>query len=146
MILFSSLEFGFVHLPEAYSTGSSAMPQKKNPDLLELARGKAGRVIGDATSAGRLERVNRWHTQDLQETQEPLFDATDTVVALLAAGYGLDEISGIQSRSHAGSGAIRVHERLGARSVTVAPIQIMDGSVQSVCDEKRRAKARPRRS
>src|SRR6202035_1162970 len=50
MILFSSQEFGFVHLPEAYSTGSSAMPQKKNPDLLELARGKAGRVIGDATT------------------------------------------------------------------------------------------------
>src|ERR1700690_2373784 len=43
MILFSSQEFGFIHLPEAYSTGSSAMPQKKNPDLLELARGKAGR-------------------------------------------------------------------------------------------------------
>src|SRR5258708_37002912 len=50
MILFSSQEFGFGHLPEAYSTGSSALPQKKNPDLLELARGKAGRVIVDATA------------------------------------------------------------------------------------------------
>ena len=50
MILFSSQEWGFVHLPEAYSTGSSAMPQKKNPDLLELIRGKAGRVIGNATA------------------------------------------------------------------------------------------------
>src|SRR5271165_3214244 len=50
MILFSSQEFGFVHLPESYSTGSSAMPQKKNPDLLELVRGKTGRVIGSATA------------------------------------------------------------------------------------------------
>jgi argininosuccinate lyase len=50
MILFSTQEFNFVHLPEAYSTGSSAMPQKKNPDLLELTRGKAARVIGDATA------------------------------------------------------------------------------------------------
>src|SRR5271170_5915692 len=50
MILFSSQEFGFVQLPEAYSTGSSAMPQKKNPDLLELVRGKTGRLIGYATA------------------------------------------------------------------------------------------------
>ena len=50
MIIFSTQEFGFVHLPEAYSTGSSAMPQKKNPDLLELVRGKTGRIIGSATA------------------------------------------------------------------------------------------------
>src|SRR5581483_4947780 len=50
MILFSTQEYGFVVLPEAYSTGSSAMPQKKNPDLLELVRGKSGRVIGNATA------------------------------------------------------------------------------------------------
>src|SRR6201982_492180 len=49
MILFSSQEYGFLELPEAYSTGSSAMPQKKNPDLLELVRGKSGRIIGNAT-------------------------------------------------------------------------------------------------
>ena len=84
MILFSSQEFGFVHLPESYSTGSSAMPQKKNPDLLELARGKAGRVIGDATTLlVALKGLPLAYNKDLQETQEPLFDATDTVVALL---------------------------------------------------------------
>jgi len=84
MILFSSQEFGFVHLPEAYSTGSSAMPQKKNPDLLELVRGKAGRVIGDATTLlVTLKGLPLAYNKDLQETQEPLFDATDTVVALL---------------------------------------------------------------
>ena len=50
MILFSTQEYGFIGLPEAYSTGSSAMPQKKNPDLLELVRGKSGRVIGNAVA------------------------------------------------------------------------------------------------
>ena len=84
MILFSSKEFGFVHLPEAFSTGSSAMPQKKNPDLLELVRGKAGRVIGDATAlAITLKGLPLAYNKDLQETQEPLFDAADTALALL---------------------------------------------------------------
>ena len=59
MILFSSQEYGFVELPEAYSTGSSAMPQKKNPDLLELVRGKSGRVVGDATRTRCSRRRNR---------------------------------------------------------------------------------------
>jgi argininosuccinate lyase len=84
MILFSSQEFGFVRLPEAYSTGSSAMPQKKNPDLLELVRGKAGRVIGDATALTiTLKGLPLAYNKDLQETQEALFDATDTALAIL---------------------------------------------------------------
>ena len=84
MILFSSQEFGFIRLPEAYSTGSSAMPQKKNPDLLELTRGKAGRVIGDATALlVTVKALPLAYNKDLQETQEPLFDAAGTVLALL---------------------------------------------------------------
>ncbi len=84
MILFSSQEFGFIHLPEAYSTGSSAMPQKKNPDLLELARGKAGRVIGNATALMiAVKGLPLAYNKDLQETQEPLFEAAETVVALI---------------------------------------------------------------
>jgi argininosuccinate lyase len=84
MIIFSSQEFGFVQLPEAYSTGSSAMPQKKNPDLLELVRGKAGRVIGSATALlVTLKGLPLAYNKDLQETQEPLFDATDTALGLL---------------------------------------------------------------
>ncbi len=84
MIIFSSQEFGFVQLPEAYSTGSSAMPQKKNPDLLELVRGKAGRVIGSATALTvTMKGLPLAYNKDLQETQEPLFDATDTALALL---------------------------------------------------------------
>ncbi len=84
MILFSSQEYGFVQLPEAYSTGSSAMPQKKNPDLLELARGKCARVIGDATTLQIcLKGLPLAYNKDLQETQEPLFEAADTVISLL---------------------------------------------------------------
>jgi argininosuccinate lyase len=84
MIIFSTQEFGFVHLPEAYSTGSSAMPQKKNPDLLELVRGKTGRVIGSATTLMiSLKGLPLAYNKDLQETQQPLFDAADTALGLL---------------------------------------------------------------
>jgi argininosuccinate lyase len=84
MIIFSTQEFGFVQLPEAYSTGSSAMPQKKNPDLLELVRGKAGRVAGSATALMiALKGLPLAYNKDLQETQEPLFDSADTALGLL---------------------------------------------------------------
>jgi len=84
MIIFSSLEFGFLQLPESYSTGSSAMPQKKNPDLLELVRGKCGRVIGNATALIiTMKGLPLAYNKDLQETQQPLFDAADTVMAML---------------------------------------------------------------
>lgn len=84
LILFSSQEFGFVHLPEPYSTGSSAMPQKKNPDLLELVRGKSARVLGNAnTLMIAVKGLPLAYNKDLQETQEPLFDAAETVLAML---------------------------------------------------------------
>jgi argininosuccinate lyase len=89
MILFSTQEFGFVQLPEAYSTGSSAMPQKKNPDLLELVRGKSGRVIGDATALMvTLKGLPLAYNKDLQETQEPVFHAADTMLAMLPLATG----------------------------------------------------------
>jgi argininosuccinate lyase len=84
MILFSTPAYGFVELPEAYSTGSSAMPQKKNPDLLELVRGKAARVMGDATALQTtVKGLPLAYNKDMQETQEPLFNAADTVVSML---------------------------------------------------------------
>jgi argininosuccinate lyase len=84
LILFSTQEYGFVSLPEAFSTGSSAMPQKKNPDLLELVRGKAGRIIGAATSLlVTVKGLPLAYNKDMQETQEPLFDATQTVLSIL---------------------------------------------------------------
>ncbi len=84
MILFSTPAYRFVELPELYSTGSSAMPQKKNPDLLELVRGKAARVMGCATTLQTLVKgLPLAYNKDLQETQEPLFDAFDTVIGML---------------------------------------------------------------
>ncbi|MGO9862717.1 MAG: argininosuccinate lyase [Terriglobales bacterium] len=84
MILFSTPAYGFVELPEPYSTGSSAMPQKKNPDLLELVRGKAARVMGCASTLQTLVKgLPLAYNKDLQETQEALFDASDTVIAML---------------------------------------------------------------
>jgi argininosuccinate lyase len=84
MILFSSQEYGFLSLPEAYSTGSSAMPQKKNPDLLELVRGKSGRILGHATALTlTLKGLPLAYNKDLQESQQPLFDAADTMLQML---------------------------------------------------------------
>jgi argininosuccinate lyase len=84
MILFSSQEYGFVALPEAYSTGSSAMPQKKNPDLLELVRGKAGRVLGNATALTvAIKGLPLAYNKDLQETQQPVFEASDALLQML---------------------------------------------------------------
>jgi argininosuccinate lyase len=84
MILFSSQEYGFVVLPEAYSTGSSAMPQKKNPDLLELVRGKSGQILGNATALMvAVKGLPLAYNKDLQETQEPVFDSSDTLLQML---------------------------------------------------------------
>jgi argininosuccinate lyase len=84
MILFSTSAYGFVELPEAYSTGSSAMPQKKNPDLLELVRGKAARVMGCATTLQTVVKgLPLAYNKDMQESQEPLFDAGDTMISML---------------------------------------------------------------
>jgi len=84
MILFSSQEYGFLGLPEAYSTGSSAMPQKKNPDLLELVRGKSARIIGNATALlVTVKGLPLAYNKDLQETQEPISDSADTLLQML---------------------------------------------------------------
>jgi argininosuccinate lyase len=84
MILFSSQEYGFLGLPEAYSTGSSAMPQKKNPDLLELVRGKCGRVLGSSTALMvAMKGLPLAYNKDLQETQEPVFDSSTTLLQML---------------------------------------------------------------
>ena len=84
MILFATQEYGFVELPEAYSTGSSAMPQKRNPDLLELVRGKFGRIAGaEQALMMTVKGLPLAYNKDLQETQEPVFEASQTVLALL---------------------------------------------------------------
>ena len=85
LTLFSTAEFGFLDLPEAFSTGSSAMPQKKNPDLTELIRGKSARLFGaSATLTMLIKGLPLAYNKDLQEGQEPVFDAADTVPGILA--------------------------------------------------------------
>jgi argininosuccinate lyase len=83
-ILWNSEEFGFVQLPDAFTTGSSIMPQKKNPDILELVRGKTGRVYGDLISIlTMMKGLPLAYNRDMQEDKEPLFDTVDTVSACL---------------------------------------------------------------
>jgi argininosuccinate lyase len=90
IVLWSSDEFGFLRLADAYSTGSSMLPQKKNPDIAELARGKAGRLIGDLTGfLATLKGLPLAYNRDLQEDKEPLFDALDQNRLALAAVAGL---------------------------------------------------------
>ncbi|WP_134773542.1 argininosuccinate lyase [Ornithinimicrobium flavum] len=90
VILWATAEFGFVTLDDAYSTGSSIMPQKKNPDVAELARGKAGRLIGDlAGLMATLKGLPLAYNRDLQEDKEPVFDAVDTLEVLLPAVAGM---------------------------------------------------------
>ncbi|NKX56961.1 lyase family protein, partial [Arthrobacter mobilis] len=90
VILWATKEFSFVTLDDSYSTGSSIMPQKKNPDVAELARGKAGRLIGDLTGLlATLKGLPLAYNRDLQEDKEPVFDAADTLELLLPAVSGM---------------------------------------------------------
>jgi argininosuccinate lyase len=90
VIIWSTEEFGFIRLDDAYATGSSMLPQKKNPDIAELARGKAGRLIGNLTGfLATLKGLPLTYNRDLQEDKEPLFDALDQVKLALGAMTGL---------------------------------------------------------
>jgi argininosuccinate lyase len=90
VVLWATVEFGFVALDDAFSTGSSIMPQKKNPDVAELARGKSGRLIGNlAGLLATLKGLPLAYNRDLQEDKEPLFDSLDQLEVLLPAVAGL---------------------------------------------------------
>jgi argininosuccinate lyase len=90
IVLWSSHEFGWAEIDDAYATGSSIMPQKKNPDVAELARGKAGRLIGGLTGLlTTLKGLPLSYNRDLQEDKEPVFDAADTLLLVLPAMAGL---------------------------------------------------------
>ncbi len=92
LVLWSSQEFGFVELPDAWTSGSSLMPQKKNPDAAELLRAKAPRVAGDLASLhGVIHALPLAYNKDLQEDKEYLFDAADTLALSLAAAQGMIE-------------------------------------------------------
>lgn len=90
VVVWSTSEFGWVELDDAFATGSSIMPQKKNPDVAELARGKAGRLLGDLTAVlTTLKALPFAYNKDLQEDKEPVFDALDTLALLLPAVAGM---------------------------------------------------------
>lgn len=90
VVLWTTSEFAFAELDDAFATGSSLMPHKKNPDVAELARGKAGRLIGDLTGLlSTLKGLPLAYNRDLQEDKEPVFDAADTLAGMLTALDGL---------------------------------------------------------
>jgi len=89
LVLFSSTEFGFVRISDGFSTGSSLMPQKRNPDVAELARGKAGRLVGNLTAMLTvLKGLPTGYNRDLQEDKEAVFDTVDTLLLTLPAVAG----------------------------------------------------------
>jgi argininosuccinate lyase len=95
LVLWSSAEFGFCELPDAWSSGSSIMPQKKNPDAAELLRAKAPRVVGHLGALhGVMHALPLTYNKDLQEDKEHLFDAADTIELSLAAATGM--IAGVR--------------------------------------------------
>jgi argininosuccinate lyase len=90
LIIWSSTEFGFVKCSDAYSTGSSLMPQKKNPDALELLRGKGGKFLGNFVQlATAMKGIPLTYNKDMQEDKQSLFDSVDTIHATLAIAQGV---------------------------------------------------------
>jgi argininosuccinate lyase len=122
LVLWSSSEFGFCELPDAWSSGSSLMPQKKNPDAAELLRAKAPRVVGHlAALHGVLHGLPLTYNKDLQEDKEHLFDTVDTLELLLAAARGM--VDGVTFR--------RARMREAAADELIAATDLADLLVRS---------------
>jgi argininosuccinate lyase len=108
-VLWSSTEFGWAKLDDAFSTGSSIMPQKKNPDIAELARGKAGRLIGNLTTLLVVVKGLAFaYNRDLQEDKEPIFDSIETLQVILPAVIGMIETTKFDTAKMSG-GAVAGH-------------------------------------
>ncbi len=145
MTLFSTTEFGFIELPDTFATGSSAMPQKKNPDALELLRGKTGRVAGAAVALfTTLKGLPLAYNKDMQESQEPLFDAADTVSAALKIAAGLlravsFNTEGMQQAAQAPFlNATAAANYLARRGVPVRQAHAVVGQAVRYCIEKKK--------
>jgi argininosuccinate lyase len=114
LVLWSSQEFGFVQMSDAFTTGSSMMPQKKNPDMAELVRGKTGRVVGDLVALiVMLKGLPLAYNRDMQEDKPPVFDAFDTVDAsltVLAGSIGSARFNVARMRSALGEGFVDATE------------------------------------
>ena len=123
-VLWASDEFGFVRLDDGYSTGSSMLPQKKNPDIAELARGKAGRLIGDLTGLlATLKGLPLAYNRDLQEDKEPFFDALDQTKLGLSAVTGM-----LASSTYRGDRMTEAADRPTAAATDLAEFLVARGT------------------
>ena len=141
-VLWTSSEFGFARLDDAYSSGSSIMPQKKNPDAYELMRGKAGRLIGNLNALLiTLKSLPLGYSKDLQEDKEPLFDSVDSVLGVLAV---LPEMlrtasfDGDRMKGAAGGFALATElaDYLAARGVPFREAHRVVGELVRRCEER----------
>jgi argininosuccinate lyase len=140
VVLWTSQEFGWVELDDAFATGSSIMPQKKNADVAELARGKAGRLIGGlVTVLTMLKGLPLTYDRDMQEDKEPVFDAVDTLELVLPALAGMistmtvrvDRLAAAAPRGH--SLATEVAEWLVRRGVPFREAHEVTGALVALC-------------
>ncbi|MFE7846364.1 argininosuccinate lyase [Microbacterium sp. NPDC057407] len=143
IILWNTREFGFVTLDDGYSTGSSIMPQKKNPDIAELARGKAGRLIGNLTGLlATLKALPLAYNRDLQEDKEPVFDSVRTLETVLPAFAGMvatlrfDTERMAQSAPEGFSLATDVAEWLVKRGIPFRDAHEISGRLVRVCESQ----------
>lgn len=143
-ILWSSTEFGWARLDDAYSTGSSIMPQKKNPDVAELARGKSGRLVGNLTSLlVTLKGLPFAYNRDLQEDKEPVFDSIDTLLVLLPAVIGMVETTTFdEKRMSAGAAsgyalATEVADYLVRKGIPFAKAHEISGKAVALAEKKK---------
>jgi argininosuccinate lyase len=142
IILWATPEFGWVRLDDSWSTGSSIMPQKKNPDIAELARGKSGRFIGNLTGLlATLKGLPLAYDRDLQEDKEPVFDSVDQLLVLLPAVTGLVATLRFDRRrltdaAPAGFAlATDVAEWLVRRGIAFREAHEISGALVSYCEE-----------
>ena len=142
VIIWNTREFGFVTLDDGYSTGSSIMPQKKNPDIAELARGKAGRLIGNlAGLLATLKALPLAYNRDLQEDKEPVFDSVRTLETVLPAFAGMIGTMRFDTRRMADlapqgfSLATDVAEWLVKRGVPFRDAHEISGHLVRLCEE-----------
>ena len=141
-VLWTSPEFGFATLDDAYSSGSSIMPQKKNPDAYELMRAKAGRLVGDLNAVlVTLKGLPLGYSKDLQEDKEPLFDAVDAVRSMLAVVPGMVGTAGFDGERmlRAAGGfalATELADFLAARGVPFREAHRAVGGLVRRCEER----------
>lgn len=145
MILWNSYEFGYIILPDEFCTGSSIMPQKKNPDVLELTRGKAGRVYGDLFSLLTIMKgLPLTYNRDMQEDKEPLFDAIDTVsqsLNVLGSMFEKAEFKKEKLEKEASKGfilATEIADYLAKKGVPFRKAHEITGKIVSHCEKNKK--------